>query len=117
MEHKNGELAGLTVRGLRARRRRLASGLSDVEALLRGTVVTQGRRCGKENCRCADGALHGPYTYLSVPRPGRRPRLVYVPAELTETVSGQVAVAARVEAVLAEITAINTELLARRAPG
>ena len=105
------------MRALRARRRRLASGLSDVEALLRGTVVTQGRRCGKENCRCADGQLHGPYTYLSVSRPGRRPRLVYVPAELTETVSGQVAVAARVEAVLAEITAINTELLARRAPG
>ena len=82
-----------------------------------GHGVTQGRRCGKENCRCADGQLHGPYTYLSVSRPGRRPRLVYVPAELTETVSGQVAVAARVETVLAEITAINTELLARRAPG
>jgi hypothetical protein len=54
---------------------------------------------------------------LSVPRPGARPRLVYVPAELAETVAGQVAVAARVEAVLAEITAINTELLARRLPG
>ena len=61
MEHKK-DLSGLTVRALRARRRRLASGLSDVEALLRGTVVTQGRRCGKENCRCADGQLHGPYT-------------------------------------------------------
>jgi|SRR5689334_25362619 hypothetical protein len=116
MAHKN-DLTGLTVRGLRARRRRLASGLSDVEALLRGTVVTQGRRCGKETCRCASGQLHGPYTYLSVPRPGGRPRLVYVPAELVETVAGQVAVADRVEAVLAEITAINTELLARRAPG
>ena len=92
----------MTVRALRARRRRLASGLSDVEALLRGTVVTQGRRCGKENCRCAHGQLHGPYTYLSVARPGRRPRLVYVPAELTETVSGQVAVLANmVESALA----------------
>jgi hypothetical protein len=80
-------------------------------------VVTQGRQCGKETCRCASGQLHGPYTYLSVPRPGGRARLVYVPAELTETVAGQVAVAARVETVLAEITAINTELLARRAPG
>jgi hypothetical protein len=116
MTHKN-DLAGLTVRGLRARRRRLASGLSDVEALLRGTVVTQRRRCGKETCRCASGQLHGPYTYLSVARPGRRPRLVYVPAELAETVAGQVAIADRVEAVLAEITAINAELLARRAPG
>lgn len=77
--------------------------------------MTQGRRCGKESCRCAHGELHGPYVYLSVTRPGRRPRMVYVPAGLTETVTVQVAAAARVEAVLAEITAINTELLVRRA--
>src|SRR3954466_3045710 len=114
MTHKN-DLAGLTVRGLRARRRRLASGLSDVEALLRGTVVTQLRRCGKETCRCASGQLHGPYTYLSGPWPGgRRPRLVYVPAELAETVAGQVAIADRGVGVLAEITAINAECLSRR---
>jgi hypothetical protein len=113
MEHKS-DLDRLTARQLRARRRRLASGLSDVEALLRGTVVSQGRRCGKDGCRCATGDLHGPYTYLSVPRPGSRPRMVYVPADLVELVSGQVAAAARIEAVLAEISTINAELLARR---
>lgn len=115
MEHKTIELSGLTVRQLRGRRRRLASSLNRVEALLRGTLMTQGRRCGKESCRCAQGELHGPYVYLSVTRPGRRPRMVYVPAELTETVTEHVAAAGRVEAALAEITAINTELLARRA--
>ncbi len=113
MEHKKS-LDGLTVRQLRARRRRLASSLSDVEALLRGTLVSQGRRCGKESCRCATGDLHGPYTYLSVPRPGGRPRMLYVPADLVELVSGQVAATVRVEAVLAEISAVNAELLARR---
>jgi hypothetical protein len=117
MEHKTSDLSGLTVRQLRTRRRRLASGLSDVEALLRGTLVSQGRRCGKESCRCARGDLHGPYTYLSVPRLGARPRLVYVPANLVETVAGQVAAGVRVEVVLAEITAINAELLVRRVPG
>lgn len=115
MEHKTIDLSGLSVRQLRGRRRRLASSLTGIEAQLRGTLMTQGRRCGKESCRCTHGELHGPYMYLSVTRPGRRPRLVYVPAELTETVSGHVAAAARVEAVLAAITAINTELLARRA--
>jgi transposase len=113
MEHKKN-LGGLTVRQLRARRRRLASGLSDVETLLRGTLMSQGRRCGKDGCRCATGDLHGPYTYLSVVRPGGRPRMLYVPADLVDLVSGQVAAAARVEAVLAEISAINAELLARR---
>ena len=113
MEHKKS-LNGLTVRQLRARRRRLASSLSDMETLLRGTLVSQGRRCGKDGCRCATGDLHGPYTYLSVPRPGGRPRMLYVPADLVDLVSGQVAATARVEAVLAEISAVNAELLARR---
>ena len=116
MEHKTDSLDGLTVRQLRALRRRLASGLvdTDPQAVLRGTLLSQGRRCGKENCRCADGELHGPYTYVSVPRPGGRPHTVYVPAGLVEVVTGKVAAAARFEAVLAEITAINAELLARR---
>ena len=105
MTDKTSDLAGLTVRALRARRRRLAEGLSDVEALLRGTVVTQRRRCGKASCRCADGQLHGPYTYLSVPRPDGRRRLVYVPANLAETVSGQVALAARPPSFAGSLTA------------
>jgi hypothetical protein len=114
MEHKTESLDGLTVRQLRALRRRLASGLTDPQAVLCGTLLSQGRRCGKENCRCADGELHGPYTYVSIPQPGGRPRKVYVPAGLLEVVSGKVAAAARIEAALAEITAINAELLARR---
>ncbi len=115
MEHKSTEWGELTVRQLRGRRRRLAAELTGIEALLRGTLISQGRRCGKGSCRCAHGELHGPYLYLRVTRPGRRPRLVYVPRDLTETVTGQVAAGSRLDAVLAEIAAINAELLARRA--
>jgi hypothetical protein len=118
MEHKadpeSGDLGGLTTRQLRTLRRRLASGLSDPETLLRGTLLSQGRRCGKENCRCADGELHGPYTYVSVAQPGGRPRTLYVPAALVEVVTGRVRTAAGYESGLAQITAINAELLARR---
>jgi hypothetical protein len=28
-----------------------------------GTVHTQWKRCGKPNCRCRNGQLHGPYYY------------------------------------------------------
>jgi hypothetical protein len=118
MEHKTEpttqDLGGLTARQLRMLRRRLASGLSDPEALLGGTLVSQGRRCGKENCRCADGELHGPYTYVSVAQPGGRPRTVYVPAALLEVVTGRVGTTAGYESALAQISAINAELLARR---
>jgi hypothetical protein len=41
--------------------------------------------------------------------------MVYVPADLTETVTAQVAAGSGLDVALAEIAAINAELLARRA--
>src|ERR671930_1112127 len=100
-------------RQLRARRRRLARSLPDVEGLLAGSVVEQGRRCGKEGCRCATGELHGPYTYVVLPRSGGRTRTVYVPAGAAEAVRRGAAASAQVRAALEEISAVNIELLAR----
>ena len=31
--------------------------------IMKGSVHTQFVRCGKQNCRCARGELHGPYFY------------------------------------------------------
>ena len=103
----------MTVRQLRARRRRLARSLPDVEALIAGSVVDQRRRCGKEGCRCASGELHGPYTYVVLPRSGGRTRTVYVPASAAEAVRVGAAVSVRVRDALEEISAINIELLSR----
>jgi hypothetical protein len=114
MANKNQDLAQLSVRQLRARRRRLATGLPNVEALLRGSLVNQHRRCGKEGCRCIQGQLHGPYTYLATSRARGRSRLRYVPAALVELVRRRVDQTAQVEVVLAQIAAINAELLTRR---
>ena len=114
MVNKNQDLAQLSVRQLRTQRRRLAAGLPDVEALLRGSLVDQHRRCGKEGCRCTQGQLHGPYTYLATSRSRGRSRLLYVPAALVELVRRRVDQTAQLEAVLAEIAAINAELLVRR---
>jgi hypothetical protein len=115
MAYKNGDLSDRSTRALKQRRRRLMARLPDVSEVLRGALASQGRRCGKTTCRCARGELHGPYTYLSVAAPGRRSRMVYVPAELAEAVARRVAASEQVDAVLAEISAINLELLARRA--
>jgi hypothetical protein len=108
------ELDKLTVRQLRTRRARLAHQVPDLEVAIHGSLLTQRRRCGKPGCRCTRGELHGPYTYLAV-RTGGRNRLVYIPDELAETVRTQVAMTTRIDAVLAEISAINLELLARGA--
>lgn len=108
------ELGQLSLRQLRARRRRLARGLPDLEELLRGSLLNQGRRCGKQGCRCARGELHGPYVYLSLGRGGRGARLLYVPAALADSVRRRVGLTEAAEAALAEISAINVELLVRR---
>lgn len=116
MTHKT-DLGSMTVRQLRARRRRLARAMPDMEPLIAGSVVDQGRRCGKEGCRCSTGELHGPYTYVVLPRAGGRSRTVYVPAAVAETVRLGAATSVRVREALEEISAINIELLARGALG
>jgi hypothetical protein len=90
----------------------LARRLPDVEETLRGAVHRQMRRCGKAGCGCAAGQLHGPYVYLSR-RTDERTGLLYLPADVVEDVTRRVETTGRIEAVLAEISAINLELLAR----
>jgi hypothetical protein len=110
----NKKIMEMSVRQLRARRRRLARSLPAVEETLRGTQLSQGRRCGKPGCRCARGDLHGPYRYLSLGRERGRGRLVYVPAALVGIVSRRVEASARIDQALQEISDINAELLRRR---
>ncbi len=111
--HKKHSLEDSSTRALLARRRSLAGRLGGIEEVLVGSLVEQTRRCGKAGCRCADGEPHGPYTYLSPRAPGRG-RLRYVPAAWTEVVGRYLHRGAEVDAVLAEISAVNAELLTRR---
>ena len=104
----------LSARQLLARRRRLAGGLSDPERTLRGVLLAEGRRCSSEGCRCRRGELHGPYTYLAVYADGCS-RTVYVPQAVAPACEAHVEVTRRNEALLAEISQINLELLRRRA--
>jgi hypothetical protein len=110
--HKN-DLSTMSVRRLLARRRALAEGLGSVEEVLAGTLAEQTRRCGKAGCRCAGGEPHGPYAYFTARLQGRS-RARYVPAGMAEAVRRYLQRGEQVETVLAEISAINAELLARR---
>ena len=110
----SSELSELSVRQLLARRRRLAAGLSDLERTVRGVLLSEGRRCSSEGCRCRRGELHGPYSYLAVYADGRS-RTIYVPAAARAVCEAHVAVTQRNEALLAEVSQVNLELLRRRA--
>jgi hypothetical protein len=104
----------LTVRQLRAQRARLVRRLPDLQATMYGSLQRQTRRCGEPGCHCATGEPHGPYLYLAV-RVGGRTRMLYVPAAAADTIQRHVAITGRIEATLADISAINRELLARGA--
>jgi hypothetical protein len=43
----------------------------------KGTLEVRYVKCGRSNCKCAKGELHGPYTYVRTYRSGKR-RRVYV---------------------------------------
>ncbi len=86
----------MSVRQLLARRRSLAARLGDVQEVLSGSLAEQARRCGKAGCRCATGESR------------------YVPSGLVEVVRRYLQHGEAAEAVLAEISAVNAELLARR---
>ena len=104
----------MSVRQLLARRRRLAAGLSEPERTLRGVLLSEGRRCSSEGCRCRRGELHGPYSYLAV-YAGGRSCTIYVPQAAVAACEASVEVTQRNEALLVEISQINLELLRRRA--
>lgn len=53
--------------------------------LVRGSVVTHRRRCGKPNCRCADGQALHESTVLSYSEGGRTRRLT-LPADQVASV-------------------------------
>jgi len=107
------DLSQLTERQLYALRKRLAAGVHDPALTLRGAVHSDLRQCSKVGCRCRSGELHGPYTYLSVYGDGRS-RTVYVPQALSAVTSEHVDATRRGEALLAEISQVNLELLRRR---
>ena len=113
--HKN-DLSSVSTRTLLDRRHRLVARLGEAELLLAGSLVEQTRRCGKAGCRCAEGEPHGPYVYFA-PKTAGRGRLRYVPAALVEVVRRCVHTGTEIEAVVAVVSAINTELLGRRELG
>jgi hypothetical protein len=112
--HKS-EFLKLSAQDLIDRRAELVASLGDLEQVLLGSMVEQTRRCGRADCRCAAGRPHGPYAYLT-PRQGRR-GMRYVPGALVPVVAACLAEGQHAETILAEISAINVELLARRELG
>lgn len=85
----------------RSARSRLAQLLHDHE-VIRGSVVSMSRRCGKAGCHCEQGEKHVSL-YLSVKIAGKR-KMVYIPAQLEQEVRRRVDAYREVERLTQEVS-------------
>jgi hypothetical protein len=68
---------GVQAKRLLAQRVTLASGLPSFAHIVRGSLVTRYRRCGKPTCHCAQSRGHGPAHYLAVTlKPGKTEQIL-----------------------------------------
>jgi len=96
---------------LRRRKYELVRQFGLPEDLVGGCLSQTHRRCGKPNCRCADGPGHSQWS-ITFSRAGRR-RVEHVPREWVEEVErAAIETRAYIDAVR-EVMAINLELLAQ----
>ena len=98
-----------------AARQRLLSRLPDLRQVLRGSLVTRYRRCGRANCHCTEESDpgHGPAFYLMVRVAPGRTLQVYVPKEHKTAVEAWIGNFQAVREKLERISTLNRELLQR----
>lgn len=94
-------------------RDRLLSRLPDLDKVLRGSLVTRYRRCGRANCHCAlaGDPGHGPAYYLMVTLAPGETVQIYVPKEHKQEVEAWIDNFRRARETLEGISAVNRKLL------
>jgi len=98
-----------TERGLRSRIAQIASG----ERFLRGTLSERSSKCGKVNCRCADGEGHTSL-YLVQSHAGKV-RQICIPKPLQDPVRQAVAEFQEMQRLLNEVSELEWKrFLARK---
>jgi hypothetical protein len=98
-----------------AARLRLLAKLPDLRQVLRGSLVTRYRRCGRAGCHCAGKGErgHGPAYYLMVTVAAGQTLQIYVPREHKKAVEEWIENFRLAREKLEEISTLNRELLKR----
>ena len=81
-------------------------------SVMRGSLVTMRRTCGKKSCRCARGALHASL-YVSQSAGGKT-RMAYIPAECVRAVREWIRRYQRVRTLMERMSEQAWRALARR---
>jgi len=102
---------------LLAQRAILTSGLPSFAQIVRGSLVTRYRRCGKPTCHCVKTRGHGPAHYLAVTlKPGKTEQIL-LSEEMLPVARQFLDNYKRWWAALEKISAVNRRLLRLRVAG
>ncbi len=102
----------LTTDTLKARRQELLDMMPNPAHVMRASLITRSIKCGKPNCRCANGEGHKSL-YLSSYYNGKT-QLDSVPKAYKDKVSQCIKDYEDITALLTELSGINLELFRRR---
>lgn len=95
----------------------LTSGLPPFAQIVRGSLVTRYRRCGKPTCHCAQSRGHGPAHYLVVTlKPGKTEQIL-LSEEMLPVARQFLDNYKRWWAALEKVSAVNRRLLRLRVGG
>lgn len=95
---------------LRAERTAVEDKALRSQAMVRGSLLELMRKCGKAGCKCQRGELHGPNFYLSLPKPGKRSRMLPVSPDKVKTVRSLNSHYHDFQHALTEIRRLNQEI-------
>jgi len=96
-------------------RQKLAAELPPFEEMVRGSLVTRYRRCGKPNCHCVETDGHGPAHYLAVTLKGGKTEQILLSQEMLPVARQYLANYKRWWAALEKVSDVNRRLLRMRA--
>jgi hypothetical protein len=96
-------------------RQTLASELPPFEEMVRGSLVTRYRRCGKRNCHCVDTEGHGPAHYLAVTLKGGKTEQILLSEEMLPVARQYLENYKRWWDALEKVSDVNRRLLRLRA--
>lgn len=102
----------MTTDTLNALRQEILDTMPDPAHVMRASLITRSIKCGKPNCRCANGEGHKSL-YLSSYYNGKT-RLDSVPKSYKDGVSQCIKDYEDITALLTELSSINLELFRRR---
>lgn len=102
-----------SVKQLHSKRKRILQKIPHSAGIIKGSLVTMARICGKPKCRCQRGQKHISL-YLSQSIKGKT-KMTYVAKDLEDCVKESVYRYQEIKAKLNQISEINIQLLSQRA--